>query len=276
MAFGGDNPDSYYDEGLTASMKGDIAGAISHFERVLQMRPDYTAAQHQLGKCYQRLGQIDRAISYLQKAVDAKPSNFNMRVDLAYAFLDRGEVNRAQQGFEQVLLSKPDNLRAQLGLAHCAFHEGRWQAATTLAQAALNMSGADNFGVLYLLGRSAYQAGDYPLSKEMLERADKLIEKLIETNPEQAEGYYMRGELYFVQGQLDKALDNYRAAEDRVESAKIYTAYGEHFSLVDILAKRGLCYQRMGNVDRALECGQRIAQIDPTHKIGVMLAGLKT
>ena len=37
MAFGGETADSYYDEGLTASMKGDLRGAIAHFEKAIQL-----------------------------------------------------------------------------------------------------------------------------------------------------------------------------------------------------------------------------------------------
>lgn len=275
MAFGGDNPDSYYDEGLTASMKGDVASAIRHFERVLEMNPSFIPAFHQLGKCYQRLGQIDRAVSFFQKAADAKPNHIPMRIDLGYGFLEQGNIVAARQIFEHAILTKPDNYRAQLGLANCAFHEGQWGSATALAQTALNMASGDNFGILYLLGRSAIQSGDTVLAKEIMERADSLIEKLIETNPDQPEGYFMRGEVYFAQSMIDKALDNYRAAEDRVAANRIYSMYGEHFSMVDVLAKRGLCYQRMGNAERAMEAGQRILAISPQHKIGNMLAALK-
>ena len=37
MAFGGENAESYYDEGLTALMKGDVAHAEEYFTRAIQM-----------------------------------------------------------------------------------------------------------------------------------------------------------------------------------------------------------------------------------------------
>ena len=44
MVFGGETADSYYDEGVTASMKGDVAQAVRHFKKALGMTPGRFAA----------------------------------------------------------------------------------------------------------------------------------------------------------------------------------------------------------------------------------------
>ena len=67
MAFGGENAESYYDEGLTASMKGDMARAVQCFEKAVRLDNTFAAAYHQLGKCYLRLGQAQQAIDLLQQ-----------------------------------------------------------------------------------------------------------------------------------------------------------------------------------------------------------------
>ncbi|MCH7909739.1 MAG: hypothetical protein IIB38_08995, partial [Candidatus Hydrogenedentes bacterium] len=61
MAFGGETADSYYDEGLTASIHGDLAAAASHFEKAIHLDNSMGPAYHQLGKCYTRMGRSKAA-----------------------------------------------------------------------------------------------------------------------------------------------------------------------------------------------------------------------
>ena len=64
-AFGGDNAESYYDDGLTASMKGDLERAITCFEKAIHLDRSLAAAYHQIAKCYLRLGLGRRAVDDL-------------------------------------------------------------------------------------------------------------------------------------------------------------------------------------------------------------------
>ena len=134
MAFGGETPESYYDEGVTASMRGDLAEAIKHFERAAELDQAFVGAYHQLGKCYSRLGEPGKAMQYLQHVIRAKPNQIPPRVDFAYALLDSGDYEGARKLFDEVVSAKPDNQRAQRGFAYCAFQEGNWEAAMNLAQ----------------------------------------------------------------------------------------------------------------------------------------------
>ena len=62
-----------------------------------------------------------------------------------------------------------------------------------------------------------------------------------------------------------------RAAYDRARKDAYYSAFGENFRYVDILAKLGLCYRQLDRLDRARELGAEILAIDPEHKIGKAL-----
>lgn len=270
MAFGGETAESYYDEGLTASMKGDLRAAITHFEKAIQLDNSMATAYHQLGKCYHRMGKVKKAVAFLQQVTTKKPDQLPPRIDLGYAQLSLGRTGDARASFEEVIARKVDNTRALLGLGLCSFHEGQWEAAMTVAQQVVAQTGA-NFAAYFLLCRAARLAGIMEVAIEAHRTADTLIEKTIETTPDSPEGYYLRGELHFAQEDLARALDAYRAAEDRVHPDKSYLAYGEHFSRLDIIAKRGLCLQRLGREDAAREAGELILKADPEHRIGQLL-----
>ena len=67
MAFGGETAESFYDEGLTASMKGDIERAQQLFEKTIRLDRHFTAAYHQLAKCHLRKGEAERALQIARK-----------------------------------------------------------------------------------------------------------------------------------------------------------------------------------------------------------------
>ena len=271
MIFGDETAENYYDEGLTASMKGDLETAVRHFERAIQLDHHLSTAKHQLGKCYLRMGEGEKAAVLLKEVASRYPEQIPARIELGYALLEIQKAWEAVKVFEAVLAERPENSRATLGLAYCAFERGEWASAALLAQQSVTTGGA-NFATLFLLGRAAKLAGwpDYP---DILKRAGTLIEKTIETSPDQPEGYYLRGELHFVKENFPKALDCFRQAEDRAEKGKHYAAFNAHFKRVDVIVKRGLCLQRLGEDDGARKAGEEALFLDPNHPIAQRLAG---
>jgi tetratricopeptide (TPR) repeat protein len=273
MLFGGETAESYHDEGLTAMMKGDLDRAVQFLSRATQADKTHMGAFHQLGRCYLRLGQVQRAADILSQVLSHKPDMIPARLDLAYALIALGQMDAAQDQFRQILNGNPENWRAHLGLAQVCFNEGRYENAVALASAARTQGGAA-FSTLFLLGRAAKRAGNAMLSEEVLKAALALIDKSVELTPDAPEGYFLRGEVCFAQERYAPALEQYRAAEDRVEPNKYYSVFGENFTRVDVLAKRGLCLQRLGHTEGAREMGRQILAVNPEHPAGKTLAAL--
>ena len=143
---------------------------------------------------------------------------------------------------------------------------GDWEESLAYAQQAQEDRG-HNFSTCYMIGRTAKILGKAELSQLALKKADTLMEKFTEMNGEKPEGHFLRGEVAFVHERFTVALDFYRKAEDRIDTETFYLAYGESFNLIDVLAKQGLCLQRLEKQDRAHEIGLRIQTIDPEHPI---------
>ena len=271
MAFGGDNAERYYDDGVTASMKGDLKRAAKCFEQAIKKDASFIVAYHQLGKCYLRMGATPQAVSLLQRVVNHMPSKAPFRLDLGQAYLAAGDLPHAKEQFEWLLTIESSRSRGHLGLAQVNFAEGRFDEAVHNARMAID-SGGTNFAALFILGKAGMVSADPTLALEALDRADKLIEKSLELNPDQVEGYYLRGEVAYARKQYSSALEQYRAAYDRARKDAYYSAFGENFRYVDILAKLGLCYRQLDRLDRARELGAEILAIDPEHKIGKALS----
>ena len=270
MVFGGENPESYYDAGVTAVMRGDLPEAVRCFERAAGLDPGFSGAYHQLGKCYLRLGEAKKAVGHLENAVRARPNQVPPRIDLGYALLDAGKVERARAIFGEVIQVKPDNHRAQLGFAFCAFQEGNWESAAALAQNVVNLGNA-GFATQYLLGRAAKLAKQALTASDALDAAEATMTQSIETSPDQPEGYYLRGCIHFARENFADAIQDYREAESRATPDEHYSAYGERFNQRDILGRLGLCLQRLGRGEQAKDIGERILKEDPENKTGKLL-----
>ena len=273
MVFGGETADSYYDEGVTAAMRGDIEQAIQHFNRAIALDERYLAAYHQMGRCYMRLGKLQEAIDLFVRVIKEKPHQIPIRIDLGNALIDMGKYREAKQVFDEVLQAKPANQRAQLGLAHCAFNQGHWEESMQLAQAA-SLMGQPLFSTLYLLGRSALLGGHHVIAEQALGEAMRQVDQMVETSPEHPEGYYLRGEILMMHQKYAEARDALDAAENRAKPNVGYAAYGEHFSLLDILNRLGVCYGHLGANEKAVAIGQRILVLDPENAGGKKLVGM--
>lgn len=273
MVFGGENAESYYDEGVTVAMKGDVRKAVELFSKAIRMDNSNPAAYHQLAKCYVRLGDAQNACNLLEQVVQKKPDSTPARLDYGYALIQNGRLDMARKQFNEIIHKEPQSARGSIGLAHVYFQEGAWAETVSTLQQAL-LVGAPDFSALMLLGKAARLSGNRGLSDASLEKAEKVVKQTIESSPSSPEGHYLRGEVCFAQERYSDALESYRQSEVHCEPHKVYSAYRESFSIVDALAKQGLCYQRLGQFDRARELGDRIVAIIPQHAIGKALQGL--
>ncbi len=273
MAFGGEDAESYYDEGVTASMRGDIERAIECFNKTLELDKDFISAYHQLAKCEMRKGRFEQAIALLERVIRAKPKQIPPRLDLGHALLQTGRTKEARRIFQEVSNVEPANSRALLGLAETAFQEGSWKEAMELAGQSQAISGP-NFTALYLRGRAARLAGDLVTAQQCLDDADKLLGQSIELTPDQPEGYFLRGEVHFAKEHYAAALDHFRSSYERASEGRVYTAYGMPFRKLDLLIKQGLCLQRLDRRAQAREIGELVLEKDPDNKLGKALKEL--
>jgi len=266
MVFGGENANSYYDEGVTASMKGDLDRAIVCFEKAISFDYGFAAAYQQLAKCHIRLGNADRAVRILGKVLAHHPDILAARLDLGAAWLALNNPVQARQQFEHVLQLRPNQSRAMLGMAEAAFLEGNWTDALGFARRVVDQ-GARHFAALFMLGKAARLAEEFQLHLDALKEADAVLAKSSELNPDQPEAYYLRGEVHFAREDFSKALEFYREADQRADAARRYSAYGHNFCQLDIWLRQAFCFQRLGLDDRAREMAERVIEIDPDHSV---------
>jgi tetratricopeptide (TPR) repeat protein len=82
--------------GQIAQVKGNTADARSHFERALALSPDFVQALIALGKLASQSKDYPRAIFLLSRATTLQPSNETAHYALLTAYRDSGDLAKAQ------------------------------------------------------------------------------------------------------------------------------------------------------------------------------------
>jgi len=102
--------------GALYSKKGDQQKAAGYFRRAIKLDPDYAKAYNNLGIAYGKEAHYDRAIAYFEKAIELDPDFAKAYDNLGVVFGKRGDHQKARGHFEKSLALDPDYAPAHLNL----------------------------------------------------------------------------------------------------------------------------------------------------------------
>jgi tetratricopeptide (TPR) repeat protein len=115
------NPDCWAAEnnlgGELLDVKGDADGAIPHFEKSLQLKPNYRDAHYNLGQALLRKGKVEAAMPEARAALNLDPNSSDAHGLLGAVLITKGMVDDAIVQFSKALEIRPNNSEAQYDLA---------------------------------------------------------------------------------------------------------------------------------------------------------------
>jgi tetratricopeptide (TPR) repeat protein len=96
-----DNPDSWYMAGNEKMISGNSEGAISDYDKTIQLNPVHISAWNNKGIALSRLKRYEEAINCYDKAIEINPNHANAWYnkakafrDLAQSYLDKANTDR--------------------------------------------------------------------------------------------------------------------------------------------------------------------------------------
>jgi protein O-mannosyl-transferase len=107
---------THFNLGIVLAGRGQVDEAIAHYQKVLEIKPDYTEAHYNLGVVLAGRGQIDEAIAHYQKALEITPDYAKACNNLGIILAGRGQVDAAIAHFQKALEIKPDYATARYNL----------------------------------------------------------------------------------------------------------------------------------------------------------------
>ena len=126
--------------GTALGKRGQIDGAISHFQEALRLKPDFTDVHYNLGNALSRKGQIEEAISHFQEAIRLKPDFALAHNNLGNARLRKGQIEEAISHFQEAIRLQPDYALAHNNLGNALYRKGRDDEAISQYEAAIRLS----------------------------------------------------------------------------------------------------------------------------------------
>ena len=252
--------------------------AIAAYSEVLKLNPRATGARLALSRLHLAAGRSDASVGFAEEVVKDQPRSPDARLTLVRGLLLRGDLQRAEQElapllksfpksaavqvqhgillgrkkdfaasrrvFERALELDPKSVEALGGLVATDMAAKQPDAARARMSAYIGRPDATPAGVM-LAARTYAATGDLPT-------AEKLLRRVIQSDPAYMPAYAAIAQIYVKQGRLDEAiteLDGMAAREAKPVGA---------------LTLAGIILLGQGKNDQARTRFQRALQIDPT------------
>jgi protein O-mannosyl-transferase len=219
--------------------QGQVAEAMVHYQRALQLRPDDPEANVSFGYGLVQQRKPDNAAGYFQRALALKPDHAAAHNDLGNVLAQKGKVTEAIVHFQKALQIKPDYAEASYNLANAFFEQGDLGAAIANYRRALQIK-PDYIEACFNLGNALFQKGE-------VEEAIGQYHKALQLRPDYLKARYNLGMAAIQQRRADEAIDCFQKV------LQLNPANAEaHFNLAHALLQKGLNDQAIAQLQQAL------------------------
>jgi len=111
-----DYADAYFNLGNALFQQGKVAEASDHYRQALAIKRDHARAHNNWGVVLARQGKLAEAGDHFQAALHIGLDNADAHTNLGNALFQQGKLAEASDHFRQALRLKPDHAAAQSGL----------------------------------------------------------------------------------------------------------------------------------------------------------------
>lgn len=189
------------------------AEAIAAYERALNVKPDMPEVYTVLSSLYQSQSRINDAIATIRKGIKLYPDNGEMFVNLTwfYSLADRNAeaVNYGQQAVKLM----PENYMAHTNLCRAYNDMKLYSQALVSCNKGLALQPNDGETFLYL-ARINDSQNKSDTAKQYYKKAVVGLSEVTSSNPENSDGWYLLGNAYYYDNQVDKAIEAYKRSLD--------------------------------------------------------------
>ncbi|WP_224362014.1 social motility TPR repeat lipoprotein Tgl [Hyalangium versicolor] len=199
-----------YNLGVQAQQAGNIQEALSEFQRAVEFDPENADAQNALGiLLHLSFRRPAEAIEHYEKAIEIRPNFSEARTNLANVRLDQGQYDEAIKLYEQVLndMLYPTPFIAQGNMGWAYFKKGDTQKGVENIKAAVTLNpnfclGYKNLGLIYeQTGKTEEACNEFTHYREQC--------------PEVADAYLREGVCLAKQGHADTAKERLETCETK-------------------------------------------------------------
>jgi len=129
--------------GRALAHEGRSAEAVVHYQRALEINPDYTETNFNFGLLLVQLGRFGEAVPRLQQVLKIRPHDIEAHLNLGVALAHQGQDDEAIGHYQEVLATDPRFAPAHNNLGNMMLRLGRFDRAVVHYQAAVDIDPND-------------------------------------------------------------------------------------------------------------------------------------
>jgi tetratricopeptide (TPR) repeat protein len=219
--------------GQVAAHRRDWAAAVEQYEQALQIAPDASVINYQLGLAYRQLGRMDKAEALMADRRDRKPAvedpllaavealarGSRIRNNRGTRLFSEGKVAEALVQFQLALKSAPDAVDVLVNTSSALVALRRRDEALSLLNRVIELDPSHEMAY-YNLGTLAARDGDDA-------RAIRYYESALEADPSHTQSHFNLGNALRRTARFEEALPHYRrVVEDDPANTAAWLAEG--------------------------------------------------
>ncbi|MBT6487793.1 MAG: protein kinase, partial [Planctomycetaceae bacterium] len=201
----------YYLLANNSRMQGDLNGAISEYQRALQVDPGHFSSLFLTGLCHLKLGNDDSAISYFTSCISLKP-------DFVWSFVGRGtafarlkQVQLAEGDFQQALTIDPKLFA--IYTTRGSMHADQEKFAEAIADFQHAMTLSPGHAAPHVLLGETYQIQAVEIEKRLGKVAALATYQKAKDELDAASGLdFNIPRIYRVRGEVNRRMEDFNAA----------------------------------------------------------------
>ena len=197
-------PEFYNNLGNALKAQDRVDEAMDAYRGALALNPGYAGAHYNLGNAHRKSNDLPKAAACFQKALALAPGQGNALASLGEVTLEMGRADEALPMLIEALTLMPNDadLHCSAGNAFQALEKSKDAAAAYRRAVQLNPR----------LGKAWYGAGCVSIHEKDYAGAVEYFEKALQISPDWAEARHNLGQSLFNLGQVEPAVDLFRAA----------------------------------------------------------------
>ena len=161
---------AHYNLGVFMLARGELPGAVSHFQEALVLRPSYGAAHNNLGVIFAQQGDLVKATAHFRQAVTIDPDDGEARGNLGNALAQQGDLQAAATHLRRALAINPGGAEAHKNLGSVLVQQGRLEDALREYEEAVKLR-PDDAEVYANMGMALSRLGRRSQAIEQFRRA---------------------------------------------------------------------------------------------------------
>jgi tetratricopeptide (TPR) repeat protein len=174
--------------GSAYQTQGRIKDASVHYQRAIDLKPNFIPPYLRLGRIKEMAGELDEAKRYYQTVVKGDPNSYQAHFSLANIYIKKGQMDLAQQELEYTLKLRPSFSQAKNNLGFIYHSRKDTVAAYKAFQEAVDAD-PQNAEAHQNLGIILKQRGDF-------KDAERELLEAIQINPNLIQAHRSLGFLY--------------------------------------------------------------------------------